>query len=92
MSSSTLPERPSAVAVEERDELQIVARAQPTQNRSDLGAANANNSQETIVAEAKAEETKVEKIYKEENNYLLALALILLTASVIAFVLFSKWQ
>lgn len=92
MSSSTLPEAPVTAPVAERDELHIVARAQPSQNRSDLGAANANNSKEDVLAEVKAEDAKVEKIYKQENNYLLALALILLTAGLIAFALFFKWK
>lgn len=100
MSSVTLPEAPAATPQEERDELLVAARAQPSQNHSDLGAAGAkagaNNSAtnsdaapntETVMAAA-----TVEKTYKQENNYLLALALILLTGSIIAYVLFSKRQ
>lgn len=92
MSSIDLPDADNSPAPEPRDELQIVARAQPTQNHSDLGAAGANNHEATAVTVEKTVESSAEKTYKEENNYLLALALILLSGSIIAFALFYKWR
>lgn len=91
MSSIDLHEESSATPAQERDELLIAARAQPSQNHSDLGAAGAQESKVAAATVVKTEESKVEKTYQEENNYLLALALILLTAGTIAFVLFFKW-
>lgn len=96
MSSVTLTEAPSVAPQQERDELLVAARAQPTQNHSDLGAAGAKGSAKDSDAAPNAETVMaaatVEKTYEQENNYLLALALILLTGSMIAYVLFSKRQ
>lgn len=96
MSSIILSEAPSAAPQQERDELLVAARAQPSQNHSDLGAAGAKGSAKDSDAAPNAEAVMaaatIEKTYEQENNYLLALALILLTGSVIAYVLFSKRQ
>lgn len=96
MSSIALTEAPSAAQQVERDELLVAARAQPMQNHSDLGAAGAKGSAKDSDAAPNAETVMaaatVEKTYEQENNYLLALALILLTGSMIAYVLFSKRQ
>ncbi len=96
MSSIALTEAPSVAPQQERDELLVAARAQPTQNHSDLGAAGAKGSAKDSDAAPNAETVMaaatVEKTYEQENNYLLALALILLTGSMIAYVLFSKRQ